>query len=71
MKKYMDVFVLDVAGGTSVDWVYHQLGVTYSYLVELRDTYEYGFLLPEDQIIPSGTEVLHGLIALANFIHKN
>ena len=39
-----------------MDYTYEILGVKFSYGVELRDTGEYGFLLPEDQIIPTGEE---------------
>ena len=33
-----------------------ELGIPYSYGMELRDTGMYGFLLPPDQIIPTGEE---------------
>ena len=36
----------------------------YSFSVELRDTGRYGFLLPPDQIIPTGEETFEGLKAL-------
>ncbi|XP_006812373.1 carboxypeptidase B-like [Saccoglossus kowalevskii] len=48
--------VIYVASGSSGDWTYNDLGILYSHAVELRDTGEYGFLLPEDQIEPSGIE---------------
>ena len=44
---------------------------TYSYGVELRDTGKHGFLLPPDQIIPSGEETLQALIALSDFVFNN
>ena len=31
---------------------------------------KYGFLLPDDQIIPSGEETLAGLVALLQYIEK-
>ena len=40
-----------------MDWTLGELGIPYSYAMELRDTGEFGFLLPEDQIIPTGEEV--------------
>ncbi|XP_033102550.1 carboxypeptidase B-like [Anneissia japonica] len=49
---------LYAASGCSVDWGYATLKAKYSYVVELRDTGNYGFVLPEDQIIPSGEETL-------------
>jgi len=42
-------------GGT-MDWVTNTLGVTYSYGLELRDKGRYGFMLPANQIIPTGVE---------------
>jgi len=44
------------ASGSSADYTYGLSDVLYSYGVELRDTGEYGFLLPPDQIVPSGIE---------------
>lgn len=57
-------------GGSSVDWTYGVLGIKYSYALELRDTGRSGFLLPADQIIPSGTELLAGLEAMAACIKR-
>jgi len=51
-----------VAGG-SIDWTYAVLGVKYSYALELRDTGRYGFLLPANQIKPSGEETSDAFIA--------
>lgn len=34
------------------------LGVTLSWVLELRDTGTYGFLLPADQIIPTAEETV-------------
>ncbi|WAR12863.1 CBPA1-like protein, partial [Mya arenaria] len=50
--------------GSSADWVYGKLKVPFSYAVELRDTGKYGFLLPEDQILPTGHETLEAVRAL-------
>ena len=38
------------------NWFLGELGIPYSYGMELRDTGMYGFLLPPDQIIPTGEE---------------
>lgn len=59
------------ASGSSADYTYGVCGVKYSYGVELRDTGKYGFLLPADQIVPSGVETLAGIYAMANYIKQN
>jgi murein tripeptide amidase MpaA len=59
------------ASGSSADYTYGVCGIKYSYGVELRDTGKYGFLLPADQIVPSGEETLAGIIAMANYIKAN
>jgi murein tripeptide amidase MpaA len=42
--------------GGSIDYTYGALEIKYSYGVELRDTGTYGFILPENQIIPTAEE---------------
>jgi len=56
------------ASGSSVDWVYGVTNVTISFAVELRDTGRYGFVLPADQIIPSGKETMAAVEAMADVI---
>lgn len=55
---------LDIASGSTCDYikgVYHKrLSFTY----ELRDQGRYGFVLPPEQIIPTGEETLDSLVAL-------
>jgi len=51
--------------------VYGELGVKYSYVVELRDTGRFAFLLPEDQILPTGEEMLEGLKTIAKYVHEH
>ncbi|KAK2589253.1 hypothetical protein KPH14_007814 [Odynerus spinipes] len=53
-----------VATGSSLDWVKGSLGKPISYTYELRDKGRYGFLLPENQIIPTGEETLDSLVAM-------
>jgi carboxypeptidase A4 len=50
---------LYVAGGTSKDWFYSSYGAT-SFTIELRDTGQNGFLLPESQITPTQNEAWAG-----------
>ena len=65
------LFLTDISSGSSADWTYGKAGIKFSYGVELRDKGKYGFLLPEDQILPSGKETLQALIALAKYITDN
>lgn len=50
--------------GSSVDWVNDELKGDNVFTVELRDTGRYGFVLPPDQIIPSGEESFAGAMYL-------
>lgn len=56
------------ATGQSLDWTYHDLGAKWSFAANLRDQGIHAFLLPPDQIIPTGQEMLAGLLDLAQFI---
>ena len=49
--------LLYIASGGTLDWTLGELGVKYSYGLELRDTGTYGWLLPEDQILPTAEEI--------------
>lgn len=53
-----------------MDWVKGTLKVPFVYTYELRDRGNYGFLLPSDQIIPNGEEVLDSLVTMFNEITK-
>ena len=52
-----DLYCSDPAAGASDDWYKGVLGSRFAYTTELRDTGFYGFVLPPDQIIPSGEEM--------------
>ena len=56
------------ASGSSVDWAYELGGVQYPFAIELRDTGTNGFMLPSNQIIPSGEEMLASIIAMLSAI---
>ncbi|KAI8894283.1 hypothetical protein BC833DRAFT_237569 [Globomyces pollinis-pini] len=58
------------ASGNSVDWAYTKGGVPFTYGIELRDTGSYGFLLPPKFIVPSGEEMVAGVIAMSQEITK-
>ncbi|XP_067211704.1 zinc carboxypeptidase [Linepithema humile] len=53
-----------IATGSTVDYVKGVLRKPISYTYELRDRGRYGFLLPPDQIIPTGEETMDSLVAL-------
>jgi hypothetical protein len=59
------------ASGSSADYTYGACGVKYSYGVELRDTGEFGFLLPPTEIIPSGEEIYAAVVAMATYIEDH
>ncbi|KAL7932574.1 hypothetical protein V8C35DRAFT_77972 [Trichoderma chlorosporum] len=48
------------ATGSSVDYVNDVIQADYTFTSELRDTGEYGFVLPANQILPSGEEAYAG-----------
>ncbi|XP_071639658.1 zinc carboxypeptidase-like [Temnothorax longispinosus] len=50
--------------GLSVDYIADVFDKLIVYMYELRDKGEYGFLLPPEQIIPTGEEALDSLIAI-------
>ncbi len=55
----LQIFILlvDPAAGASDDWYKGVLKSRFAYTVELRDTGRHGFILPPDQIKPSGEEL--------------
>lgn len=57
--------IIYVASGSSADYTYGSLNVRWSFAFELRDKGRYGFLLPADQIIPSGIETFEALKVIA------
>lgn len=55
---------LDIASGSSIDWVKEELGTNLTYAYEFRDEGRYGFTLPADQIIPNSIEVFASIVAI-------
>ncbi|AEO56600.1 carboxypeptidase [Thermothelomyces thermophilus ATCC 42464] len=49
------------ATGSSVDYANDVVGADYVFTAELRDTGNYGFVLPASQILPSGEETYAGV----------
>lgn len=54
---------LYVGSGFGIDFAYDKCGIVNSYLVELRDRGNFGFILPADQILPVARETFAGLRA--------
>lgn len=57
-------YELYYASGISSDWLYGDARMM-GYCIELRDTGRYGFILPPDQIIPTGQETLAAVMYFA------
>jgi len=56
------------AAGASDDWYKGVLGTRFSFTTELRDTGLHGFILPKEQIQPSGEEMWAGFEVVINRI---
>ncbi|CAG0881815.1 unnamed protein product [Darwinula stevensoni] len=57
--------VLYLSSGGTKDWSKGVAGIKYSYTIELRDTGFHGFVLPPEEIIPTGEEILSAVKACA------
>lgn len=62
--------VLYVTTGAAPDHVYSIGGAEFSYTIELRDTGDYGFVLPPEQIRPAAEEQWEGQKALLSLLDE-
>ena len=70
-KDHRDWPRIEASGGSALDWMYHEIGIRYSYQLKLRDTGNYGFLLPSKNIVPTGREVFSAITYFGNYMLSN
>ena len=66
--KFNDI--INSSGGRLTDYTFHKdgLNIPYSWVYELRDTGDYGFLLPPKYIKEVGQEMAKSFISLGKYL---
>lgn len=54
--------------GSMLDYFYGKLHVPFTYQIKLRDTGSHGFLLPKENIVPTGEEMFSMLKYFSQFL---
>jgi Zinc carboxypeptidase len=62
--------IADAASGSSIDYIYGSLSVKNAYVIELRDTGKFGFVLPQKEIVPTCKEAIAAILAMAAEAYK-
>lgn len=62
--------VLYASTGYSIDYAYEVGGAKYAYLIELRDTGDFGFVLPPEQILGSAREQWAGMRVMLGLLDQ-
>lgn len=62
---------LEEAGGSALDFFYHDMQVKYAFQIKLRDTGSYGFLLPKENIVPTGVETWSAMMGFGRWLLGN
>lgn len=64
LSTCINLLFCSIAAGGSEDWARGVANIKFSYCYELRDTGKHGFILPPNQIIPTGEETFASVKAM-------